>query len=54
MKYNNYSFTKESTGYYDEGLRVYMLSDSKYGVEARQHLGPKKWFFVGKNQKKVS
>ena len=26
MKYNNYSFTKESTSYYDEGLRVYMLS----------------------------
>jgi len=26
MKYNNYSFTKESTGYYDEGLRVFMLS----------------------------
>jgi len=27
-------------------------SDSKYSVEARQHLGPKKWFFVEKNQKK--
>jgi len=26
MKYNNYSFTRESTGYYDEGLRIYMLS----------------------------
>ena len=26
MKYNNYSFTKESSGYLDEGLRIYMLS----------------------------
>jgi FtsH-binding integral membrane protein len=26
MKYNNYSFTRESTGYHDEGLRIYMLS----------------------------
>jgi FtsH-binding integral membrane protein len=26
MKHNNSYFTKESTGYYDEGLRVYMLS----------------------------
>ena len=26
MKYNNYSFTRESTRYYDEGLRAYMLS----------------------------
>jgi len=26
MKYNNYSFTRESAGYYDEGLRVFMLS----------------------------
>jgi len=26
MKYNNYSFTTESAGYYDEGLRVFMLS----------------------------
>lgn len=26
MKYNNYSSTRESTGYYDEGLRIYMLS----------------------------
>ena len=26
MKYNNYSFTKEANGYYDEGLRAYMLS----------------------------
>lgn len=26
MKYNNFSFTTESTGYYDEGLRIYMLS----------------------------
>ena len=29
-----------------------VISDSKYSVEARQHLGPKKWFFVEKNQKK--
>ena len=26
MKYNNYSFTGESSGYFDEGLRIYMLS----------------------------
>ena len=26
MKYNNYSFTKESSGYFDEGLRIYLLS----------------------------
>jgi len=26
MKYNNYSFTRESSGYLDEGLRIYMLS----------------------------
>ena len=26
MKYNNYGFTKEANGYYDEGLRAYMLS----------------------------
>jgi uncharacterized protein len=26
MKYNNYSFTRESSGYFDEGLRIYMLS----------------------------
>ena len=26
MKYNNYSFAKESSTYYDEGLRIYMLS----------------------------
>lgn len=25
MKYTNYSFTRESRNYYDEGLRVYML-----------------------------
>jgi len=25
MKYNNYSFTRESSGYLDEGLRIYML-----------------------------
>jgi hypothetical protein len=31
-----------------------LYSDSKYGVEVRQHLGLKKWFFVEKNQKKVS
>jgi FtsH-binding integral membrane protein len=26
MKYNNYSFARESTSYHDEGLRAYMLS----------------------------
>ena len=26
MKYNNYSFTRETNTYYDQGLRVYMLS----------------------------
>lgn len=26
MKYNNYSFTRESSSYFDEGLRIYMLS----------------------------
>lgn len=26
MKYNNYSFTRESSGYFDEGLRIYLLS----------------------------
>lgn len=26
MKYNNYSFAKEFSTYYDEGLRIYMLS----------------------------
>ena len=26
MKYNNYSFTREANTYYDQGLRVYMLS----------------------------
>ena len=26
MKYNNYSFTRESSSYLDEGLRIYMLS----------------------------
>ena len=26
MKYNNYSFARESSTYYDEGLRIYMLS----------------------------
>lgn len=26
MKYNNYSFTRETNTYYDHGLRVYMLS----------------------------
>ena len=26
MKHNNYSFARESTVYYDEGLRIYMLS----------------------------
>jgi FtsH-binding integral membrane protein len=26
MKQNNYSFTRESSDYYDEGLRIYMLS----------------------------
>ena len=26
MKQTNYSFTRESSGYYDEGLRIYMLS----------------------------
>jgi hypothetical protein len=26
MKYNNYGFARESSTYYDEGLRIYMLS----------------------------
>jgi uncharacterized protein len=26
MKYNNYSFTRETNTYYDQGLQVYMLS----------------------------
>ena len=26
MKYNNSYFARESTTYYDEGLRIYMLS----------------------------
>ena len=26
MKYNNYSFTREANTYYDQGLRIYMLS----------------------------
>ena len=26
MKYNNYSFTRETNTYYDQGLRIYMLS----------------------------
>jgi len=26
MKYNNYSFTRASSGYFDEGLRIYMIS----------------------------
>jgi hypothetical protein len=26
MKYNNYSFTREINTYYDQGLRIYMLS----------------------------
>jgi hypothetical protein len=42
-----YSFKYVGKGYW-------LLSDSKYGVEARQHLGAKKWFFVEKNQKEVS
>jgi hypothetical protein len=26
MKYNNYGFARESSTYYDEGLRIYILS----------------------------